>query len=244
MQKALADPDTVIEIGRMLGVEAVWTGTTSKTMNSSNYTETTTECSSTDSKGNCTGHTKSTIICTTLDVSLKFFPELISVSTSEVIYSKSFENNQSSEFCSDSYNKASLQSLLKDATDDVFENLRKDIAPYPVMVELGLMNDAGDIADKESKKLLKRGLEFAENDQLKKACTIWFRAIEGNHDSVTLNYNIAVCLEVAGLYEDAYSILLDIEKNLAKPNKLITASIKRNKTNIKNKERLNWQLSQ
>lgn len=252
-QMSISDPDSMVEMGKLLGAEAMWTGSSDSSYSEAGYTEKRTRCGS-DGKS-CYDYT---VNCVKKSVSMDLTPKLISTSTGMVVYSSRISENVSVGVCRDYSIQVTRNELESEALEKVLASFRQDVAPYDKNIYLELMSGAGDISDKDSKKLLKEGLGFAKDKRLDRACGAWKKALEKSPEAVSPAYNYALCLEIKGDYEGAlksfeeleavippsgsFDRFLDMFSLKAARSRLVKEAIDRNKKNLENRERLKAQM--
>lgn len=251
-QMSLADPNSMVEMGKLLGVEAMWTGSADSSYSESKYTEERLDCSG---KGdNCRRYT---VNCIKKSVSIDLTPKLISTSTGKIVYSNRLSEQVSANMCSDDSGQVTKNELEAKALEKVLASFRRDIAPYEQDVNLELMKDTEGISDKDSKKLFEDGVGFAKDARLERACDAWNKVSEKNPNAIAAVYNRALCFEVKGDYESALKVLEKLEALVppsgffaglldkfslkSSQSKLVKDAIDRNKKRIDDREKLKAQ---
>lgn len=250
-QMSLADPDSMVEMGKLLGVEAMWTGSADSSYSESSYTEERTKCSG---KNSCSSYTVS---CIKKSASVELTPKLISTSTGKIVYSNRISEQASAGMCSDTSRQVTKNELESQALEKVLASFRRDIAPYEQDVNLELMKDTEGISDQDSKKLFEDGVGFAKDARLERACDAWNKVSEKNPNAIAAVYNRALCLEVKGDYESALKVLEKLEALVppsgffakllddfslkSSQSKLVKDAIDRNKKRIDDREKLKAQ---
>lgn len=252
-QMSVADPDSMVEMGKQLGVEAMWFGHSDRKYDESSYEEGRRKCDK-DGK-NCQDYK---VRCVQKTLTLNVNPRLVSTSTGKVVYSNLLTDTISVGRCQDEdpVSENQLEALAK---QNILTAFRKDIAPYAEDVKLELMSSKDGITDDTSKDKLKEGIRLAKDKRLDRACETWNTILEKNPEAVAPAYNYALCLELAGEYQKAIDILEKIEKVLppsgffgntlsmfsikSTQSELVIGAIERNKANIENREKLKKQMS-
>lgn len=240
-QMTLANPDTIVEFGELIGAEAIWTGLAQKDFNITTSYETRRKCGN-YRDGKCISYYNVSVRCEQRDLKLVVVPKLTSVSTGKIIYSRDFKGSDYNYYCHDySYAADTESDLYEKVLTKILRNFRIDIAPYTKDVSIKLM-DKKDGTNDKSLALLKNGLTFAKNNRMEKACDIWDRGLKETPDSVSLNYNMGVCYELSSKYEYALKYFLKAEDTAGKPVKTISHAIERTKENIENQKKLKRQI--
>lgn len=240
-QMTIANQDKIVDFGQLVGAEAIWYGNAQSTFDIIRTYETRSECAR-YVDGRCTVYREYTVPCEKRNIIVTVSPKLSSVSTGRVVYSKDFQERESSYSCSDSlFSGRTENELYIDALNEILYKYRIDIAPYVENIKIELMTKK-DGTNKKSLELLKSGVEFAKVNRMEKACEIWNSGLKETPASVSLNYNMGVCNELSSKYEKALNYYLKAEDNSLKPIKTISKAIDRAKENIENQKTLKKQM--
>jgi tetratricopeptide (TPR) repeat protein len=132
--------------------------------------------------------------------------------------------------------------LLEQVKGTAKAQFRKDVAPFYVTVEIGLLDTTDGIPAAEPKDTLKRGIEYADRGRLDAACELWGSARIQAPASPALLFNLGVCAESRGDADAALSLYRQADKLLGKPDDEITAALNRVSAVIKNRKKLEQQL--
>ncbi|MBQ3037615.1 MAG: hypothetical protein IJD30_00400 [Clostridia bacterium] len=237
-QMTIADPDTIVEMGRLLGVSAIWTGTSTGKLTTSRYSEERTRCYQ---SGGCYNYTMSCVnrIFTAI-VSLK----LINVSTGEVIYSNTLSDAAIVGDCPDEPRYITDYDLEEMAVLFVLDRLIQDIAPYKKQVKFELMTDTNGIDDSYTKDLFKESIEMAKNNKIGRACEYWQEIYGKYPNALSAGYNLSLCFEIKSEFEQAINLLEALKVKGVKVSQrvIIDDAIYRNRENIKNASIISEQL--
>lgn len=240
-QMTVANPDTIVDFGQLVGAEAIWYGNAESMYNVTRSYETRSECVR-YVDGKCSVYREYRVPCENRSILVTITPKLSSVSTGKVVYSKDFQEKSSSYYCTDSYYMGRTEAdLYNDALNRILYKYRLDIAPYVETVKIELMNKK-DGTNKKSEELLKSGIEYAKVERMEKACELWATGLKETPASISLNYNMGVCSELSSNYEKALNYYLKAEDNALKPIKTISNAIERTKENIENQKTLKRQM--
>lgn len=240
-QMTVANPDTIVDFGQLVGAEAIWYGNAESMYNVTRSYETRSECVR-YVDGRCSVYREYTVPCENRSILVTITPKLSSVSTGKVVYSKDFQEKGSSYYCTDSYYMGRTEAdLYNDALNRILYKYMLDIAPYVETVKIELMNKK-DGTNKKSEELLKSGIEYAKVERMEKACELWATGLKETPASISLNYNMGVCSELSSNYEKALNYYLKAEDNALKPIKTISNAIERTKENIENQKTLKRQM--
>jgi len=238
----ITDDNTAVKLGRLAGVQGIFTGTAESTVSSSNYTESRTKCSGSDSKGKCISYYDYTVVCTRKKAAITFIPKLIDVSTAQVVYSDKIYGDAEDKRCMDSgVALLSDYELLKSAENSVMYEFRTQVAPYSANIKLTLLTDKSGL-DGDGKDLLKSAQKFAEANRLDRACAIWQEGAAKYPESPSFLYNLGLCREAEAKYEEAQELYKKADAQTDEPDKVIGSALERIKQRIEQQGRLKEQL--
>lgn len=240
-QMTMANEDSIVNFGELIGAEAIWSGFAESRYNVSISYETRSKCSH-YRDGKCMGYVSVSVPCEKRSLSFKASPKLTSVSTGKVIYSKIFEGNESSYACKDdSYGWRTESQLFNAAERKFLAQFRLDIAPYAEEVMLSVMSKK-DGTNKLSAQYLTNGIAFIKENRTEKACELWEKGLGETPEAISLIYNMGICSELAGNYEKAVELYEKAEDVSGRPVREISDAIERNKINIENQKKLRSQM--
>lgn len=241
LQSSNKNQNNIKNIGKLIGADALWYGNAESSYNVTRSYETRSRCLR-YIDGVCTLYSEYTVPCESRKLVLNVSPKLSSVETGQVVYSKEFTATDSSFVCNDySYSGRTEGDLYNSAVQDILYQYRLDIAPYVEHVSIALM-DNKEGTNKNSFELLKNGIDFAKNNRIEKACSLWIKGLKETPESISLNYNIGVCNELLSNYNDALKFYLKAEDYSKKPINIISTAIIRTKENIENTKTLKKQM--
>ena len=238
----VTDENTAVKLGRLVGVQGIFTGTADITSDRSNYTERRTKCGATNSKGKCTSYYDYNVTCTKKKVLVTFIPKLIDVSTAQVVYSEKITGAAEDNRCQDSGSPLmSDADLIKSAENSAMYEFRRQIAPYSADVKLTLLTSKSGL-DGDGKDMLKSAQKFAEAGRLDRACAIWTDGMAKYPKSPSFIFNIGVCRETEAKYEEALELYMKADAQTDEPDKVIGEAMDRVRQRIADKDRLKKQL--
>ena len=242
-QMTMANEDSIVKLGELIGAEAMWTGHAVKKEEHQNSYEERRTCGSYDSAGNCTNYYNKKIPCTTKIVNVNVMPKLISVSTGEVVYSDSFLKTEKSKSCKEGgYDGLSYSQLYDKSINSILKEFRIAIAPYLEHVEISLMDSTKGIVDKKAKELLKSGLSYAKNSRMERACELWKKGLALEKESISLLYNVGICYELENNFEEALNYFNKADYVAGKPIDKISEAIDRANLGIERSNMLKRQI--
>lgn len=244
-QSGLFNEKDVVKIGELSGVDTVVNGFVKwPKMETTSFLEERSICIRANSKGKCKEWGTKQVRCndqvSKFDVTVK----AISVQKGDVVFSKNYIGTGKNKFCSDSGSQKASLELAETASDSVMAQMRKDVAPYVIVMTIELMDsDDSDLDDnKAANKLFESGLEFADNKRMDKACEK-FRAATAIYDkSPALYHNLGVCAEIAGDLDKALRLHRHADGLLDKPSGHISNALVRVDEKLKNEKSVTSQL--
>jgi len=239
-QSGLVDSSSAAKLGKLIGAKGIYIGSISSDVNDNEYTEGRSRCIQYSSDGKrCVDYEKWMVPCTKRTASFSATPKLVDVGTARVIFSKNYAEKSESSRCSDSSRAlASGSELVADLESAVIGKIRKDVAPFYMQIKVQLVSKNKDIASEEAKQQLKNGMAFAQSKRFDRACEIWREAQHLAPNSIAFLHNLAVCAETSGKLEYAHALIMKADKQLLKPDQVVSASLQRIEKSIKSKEKL------
>ncbi|QAR32624.1 hypothetical protein EP073_04135 [Geovibrio thiophilus] len=239
----VADEVTAVKLGRLTGVQGIFTGSAEMSVSTERYTAERSRCSSRDKKGKCTAYVNYTVTCIEKNAEIVFLPKLIDVSTALLAYSDRISSSSTDRTCPDSsIAPASDESLLSAAESGVLNKFRKQIAPYTAGVTFTLMKSDDGIKESEGRKLLKFSLDFAEAGRMDRACEMWLEGSEKYPQSPAFLHNLGLCSEIKADYDKALELYKRADRLTDEPDKVLGAALSRTEMRIQERELLKKQL--
>lgn len=231
-QSALGDPRSTVKVGRLIGADALYSGSAFVLPVAYSYsTESRVVC---PKNGDCA---TVQVPCTTKTAGFKLIPRLVDVSQGKVVYSETKTGSASSYWCADRGDEVSGALLLNQAVNNAFQQVREDVAPYERNVYVNYKKDKDGI-DPKSVEAFEGALDFAKSGRFDRACAIWAQLAPANPASIALPYNLAVCDEASGRLESALSRYQRIDTSLTKPDGDVNAALARVRESIAQRDRL------
>jgi tetratricopeptide (TPR) repeat protein len=247
----LVDAATAVKVGKMTGAQGIYTGVITASRASDNsYRENRTRCVRTVTKYDknnkpyeaCGEQESYSVTCTKREAVFAFTPKLINVERGTVVYASNFDGKAQSAACRDSAKPlADGQELIDQARKIAMDKIRKDIAPYYVQKKVRLM-DSDEGASEPAAEKLKNGLDFAKQNRFDRACELWGEARRISPRAPAILYNLGVCQEAMGNYEEALALYTEADRQLGKPDKRITEALRSTKASIEKQKRLKEQM--
>lgn len=173
------------------------------------------ECVTRDDRGKCTEKKKIDVPCRAREVTLR--PEVRLVSREgDLLYGKGDTLIASRRFCKDEKGNPSVDSMVEELAGGFAFAVRRDLAPEFRAEDIRVL-ESRDGMTKADQAAFRAALRLTKTD-VSAACRA-FEALEpANPDSITILFNIGLCLESGGDLEGAAARYADV---LAlKPGKL------------------------
>ena len=181
----------------------------------------------------CYEYDEKTVDCEKKTVNVEFTPKATKVESGKIVYAKTYKASSTFNKCPNDEDKTlkSDTALVSDSFDIIFAQMRRDIAPYPLLLNLELIDGDSTEMPETVKSVFDRGLFFAENDMYDRACAKFEQAASGYNLSPALMYNLGVCQDIKGEPDSAkgfYERALDLSTSLsASDTGLVLNAIKR-----------------
>lgn len=249
---AMVDQNTAVKLGKLIGAQGIYTGiVNANNTRDSHYKGERTECvqrqMKRDSKGNvyegeCVRWRNYYVSCTKRQANFAVTPKLVDIATARIVYSTNRSGLAESSGCEDGTPPKTEQELLDSARGTAKSAIRRDIAPYYKTVMIKLKDSTDGIELKPAKEKLKLGNEFADKKRMDAACSQWNEAKQMAPNSASLTYNLAVCAESAGDYENALKLYRQSDQLIGKPDEDVTIALSRVNTALNNQKKLKEQM--
>ncbi len=251
-QSGLVDQKTAVKLGKLIGAQGIYSGVvTENSCDENNYRENRSTCVRYEQRrdkdgrtyqGACISWRNYQVNCVKRVATYAVSPKLVDVTTGRVLYSRNLSATEQSNGCSDTRPAKGENELLDMAREKVKKELRRDIAPYYVTLEIKLMDSTDGIESPQAKEKFKSGLAYADKKRMDMACELWGEARNLAGNSTALLYNLGVCAESRGDLDAALSLYKQADKKLGKPDDDISLALNRVATAIKNREKLKEQM--
>lgn len=119
--------------------------------------------------------------------------------------------------------------LRNQAINQILDNLRKDVAPYPVVLNIEFMEEDDSMSSATEDKL-EGAMEYVKQQRVSRACEIFKDALASDTNSPALYYNLGVCAEIGGDLDRAETLYSQSDRKAVKPIRLISEAINRVKS--------------
>ena len=249
----LVDESTATKVGKLVGAKGIYTGVvTLSGVNDSKYSEKRTRCASYvpryDKKGkiigeDCIRWEEYTVPCTNRVATFAFTAKLIDVEKGRIVYANNLSGTAESSACSDSSKPlASALELIGRAKQYALAEFRKDVAPHYVTLEIKLMDSKEGITSDAAKKKFEQGIDFAKHNRMDRACELWGEANTLSPNAPAILYNLGICLEITGQFEQALDLYKKADRAYGKPDDRITSALNRVSEAIQRQKKLQEQI--
>jgi hypothetical protein len=175
------------------------------------------ECVTKDDRGTCTAKKKVNVPCRARNVTLR--PELRLVSREgELLYAKGDVVTTSRRFCKDEEVTPSVDSMVEELARGFAGAVRRDLAPEFRDEDIRVL-ESRDGMSKPDQAAFRTALRLTKTD-VSEACAAFGDLRANNPGSVTILFNIGLCLERLGALEEAtqlYDEALAINPRKAEP---------------------------
>lgn len=246
-QSGLVDPDKAANIGKMVGAKGIYSGVITEARSVDHYyTEERSECAEKkDPKkffSECIRWNKKNVNCTKRTATFSFTPKLIEVETSRVVYANNLSATAAAQGCQDSTTPLKTPAeLIEQAKKTALVQLRQDVSPYYMTLQLRLM-ESTDGTTPEAAKKLEQGMEYARASRLDRACELWGEARIASPNAPSVLYNLGICSEVTGDPQKALELYNSADRAIGRPDDMITAAMGRVRESIQKQKNLKEQM--
>ena len=226
------DPTTAVQFGKQIGAQGVYFGNvTNANVATSRFTSKESYCKRTNSSGKCKDWGTRDVSCREQTATVTLVPRLVDVETGRVVYRAERTGIASFSACAGDSGIPDT-ALLEEAATGAIAQIRADIAPNEVLTSVQLMEEPSSL-DQAATAEFDQGLAFAKEQRMDRACQIWneLNARTQGADNALL-YNIAVCEETEGNYEDALNLFEQVDQRLTQPDENVSDALKRLKSTL------------
>ena len=203
----MADDSNNIEFGNLKIADTMLGGTIIRKKSESNHVENRRKCSSRTDDGKCANYVDYQVRCTKQVAKLGLKLRIINVSTSRVKV-EGYELQQDNAYCSDRGNRRDYNAMYDTIFPYILRQVRKDIAPYYQSVDIKLLHkpDDGLKDNKPALEKLENGIVFFRAGQTERGCEAFRQAAGLYGSSHVIYYNLGVCGEINGDFDEALAM--------------------------------------
>lgn len=171
------------------------------------------------------------VSCRERIAAITLVPRLVDVETAQVVYRSQHVGTSSDSACGGG-GLAPDDTLMQQAVTQAVAKIRADVAPQAVLTSVRLMEDPSNLREHGAEEF-EKGLAFAKEERMDRACQIWRQLNEKTQGiDNALVYNIAVCEEAEGDYEEALELFQQVDMRLDRPDKNVSDALARVKTTL------------
>jgi hypothetical protein len=242
-QSGFVQEGTVAKIGKMVGARGIYSGAVTQANSSdSRYSTSRSRCAhfvkKKDKKGreyeDCERYENYSVPCVKRTARFSFTPKLTDVETGLVVYSNNLSGTAEASGCSDDNEPVeSASELINKAKRQAMETFRNDVAPHYAKMTIKIMDGTDGITSDAAKEKFESALDFSKKERYDRACELWGEANALSPNSVSILYNLGVCAEMSGNFDQALDLYNKAERQAGKPDKRISEAIKRVSDSIK-----------
>jgi tetratricopeptide (TPR) repeat protein len=233
----LIDPSTAVEVGKVMGAQAIISGSVGKPSSSDTfYYEARTKC---NKDGQCW---EVKVSCQKRIAGLSSEIRMIDTKKGDIIYGDTINKTEEWTHCNDdSRALPSTEMAAQTLADRIGNAFVYKLVPHYVYFTVELLEDPDLEYTENQEKLLKNSLAFIKQNRYDKAEELLSRLIESTDEkSYVPIYNIAVIKEAQGKYEEAKALYSQADKLTIEPVEQINTAINHiDKIIEQNKQALN-----
>lgn len=240
------DSGGAVHVGRLSGAQTMLMGTAQEPRTEFNrFQKKVEECVQYDNRNKCIETVTRIKHCRKRTSYFRFTMKAVSVERGSIGFSRDYAASASSSRCrGDQQRLRPAVQLEQQAMQRAIAKIRRDVAPYSVVLRISLMPaDKVVAADKQAKANFNSGLKMANQGSFNRGCAVFKSLLMQHKTSPALNYNMGVCAEISGNLDEAKNFFIHADRNTSKPNKLITSSIQRIERKKINQERVDSQMN-
>ena len=198
----LVDPKTVVEVGQLIGAEAIINGNVGRVTSSDSYFyETRSRCADKE----CKKYIKYKVRCKKRIIGLSSELRIVDVAQGDVIFADTFSDTAVYKKCSDDERVLpSREIAAQRLARSMASRFTYKLTPHYRHFEVALLDDPDlDYTDKQE-ELLEVSLEYVEQRRYDKAEKLLIRLVDATgSQSYVPFYNLGVISEARGKYGDA-----------------------------------------
>lgn len=222
----LANKENGVEIGELLGAQALITGKVNHaTFQTNRYYDVRVQCL--DKK--CEQKREYHVPCINGNYSLSASISMIDVAKGDVIFTDNYSQNTTYSKCSDEGGGLPSKSTVMDKfANNIVSKFMPNIAPTQVSYYLEVLDDPEIDYTDEQEKMLENGIEYIKMGRLDRSEELFSKLLTSTNDKCYVaSYNLAVVKETKGEYEYAKQLYTLSDTLSPEPNETISKAILR-----------------
>ena len=234
------DESKAAEVGKMIGAQGIYVGKVlNASVSSKTYQEDRRKCKQRDENKKCIAYQNYKVTCYSKNAYFKVTPKLIKVETGEIVYARNISKKKAVKSCNNRL--PSHAELLSELKNKVISEFVKDVAPHTGYSTLELIDDTKGLQP-DQKKLFEQGINFANEKRMDRACALWKKIRAEGTETAAILYNLGVCVENDGDFNNALKLYKNADSLLTKSNPLINKALTSTREKIKKQRELARQL--
>jgi len=240
----LVDPESVIEVGKLTGAEALVSGSVDQpTLSDSYYYIERTKCRG---KGEARQCWKVKVSCQKRTIGLTAQIRLVDVSTAAVIFADNIHRQQQWQHCADDTRSIpSKRAGAQYLANNIANNFAYRLTPHYRHISVTLLEDPDRDYSELQERLLENALLYIEQSRFDKALQLLQRLIESTDaQSYVALYDTGVIYEAQGNFEEARHYYNAADKLTIEPVEEISLAVNRIERLIKNQKTARAQIAQ
>lgn len=191
------------EYGRRVGAEGVYFGQlASANFDNSRYEQTENRCVEKDKDGKCTRKERFVIPCLRRSFRMEVFASLVSVRSSNVVYSTRKSASSETSWCRGEAQPISDDDMANGAMNRILADIRPDIAPYNTVLHATVIEKKDGLSDADGKNF-DLAVKSAGKGDMREACRLWGDVAAANPAHPWTAYNLGICAEANGDFSGA-----------------------------------------
>ena len=220
-----ADTQALINIGKRLGVEGVYTGSVQYlAVKDDKYKERQNVCTRYDSPTKliqrCLATEVKDVECVRTTANATLVPKLVNVSSGRIVYSQQQGRSAIDQNCDGGALKRNSDELKGAALQEAVTAIRRDVAPWKEEVALPVKFESAAKLSIASAERFEIGARFAKVGEMERACRDWRQVESIESEDLWLNFNLAVCEVISNDLTSAQKRLKEkVEERLTAPDK-------------------------
>ena len=227
--KAIA---AAVQYGASIGVDAVYFGdVTTVDVQKSSRSEEKTKCAEWDGPFDCERRQKYTTTCYDVKAVYSVVPKVVSVRSGQVVFSKTSTKTSTANYCREDTNQKSDGQLLGEAREKVLDDIRNAVAPRNELARVQLKEQA-KFTELNDQAQFDGAVAFAKQGRMDRACGTFEFMADNYPNMQEVIFNQAVCAEISGDFERAFSMYSKLDSTLITPDKNISDALNRVKGQI------------
>lgn len=239
----LLDEDKSVELGALLGAQALISGHISAASSSdTHYRASRTKCR--DNK--CKESYEYTVPCIKRKFILAAQIKMVDIQKGDIIFGDTLQNSTTHRHCSDDERTLpSRADALEQLSGTISQHFVYKLTPHYITYEVTLLEDPDIDYTSEEEKLLENALIYIEHQRYDKAEKLLSRLLEESNDrSYVAAYDLGVVKEITGRLDEAQQLYSLADELTIEPIEAIDTAMLRIRRSIADHDRAQRQIRQ